>query len=185
MTTVKHFGVKGMKWGVRNDRSSSGGSNSKPTLTKEEKARAKKMSGAQMTEALRDYEKKTGKKGGNKDDVNIAISDYLKKNQTVGKTAAQKKKKTVSEMSNDDLKKLVDRMDLERRYSALAAQKETKSVASRGRNWVLEVATRSMNDVAVNTVRTQMQRGVNAAIDKLPSLIEDAMRAGGKNDPFS
>lgn len=97
MSTLRHYGVKGMKWGVRKDRSSGKSTSSSSTskkgkrkLSPEMEARAKKLSSKEVVEAMLDYEKKTGKSGWNSTDGVVAFEDYLTKNPKAGLT----KKKT-------------------------------------------------------------------------------------------
>ncbi len=98
-----HHGVKGMKWGVRKDRSSGGKSSSiKSTTIK--KARA----------ARNVYRNVTGSKR------SAAMTKYRKKN--------------IDGMSDADLRKAVNRMNLERQYRDL-----TKADYMKGQRYASDI----------------------------------------------
>lgn len=83
--TLAHYGVPGMKWGVRNDRKSS--------------SKSKKSSGS---------------KGSQKTDL--------------------------SKLSDEELRKIVNRMQLEKQYSVLASQSKAKSDGKKAVNEVIKNA---------------------------------------------
>lgn len=101
---IVHYGVKGMRWGVRKQH---------PTLSGKRKGKA---------DARRIYEKIAGKKEAQ---------------------SINPRRKQVSEMSDDELRKVVSRMQMERTYSQLTQKEVTK-----GRKFVNEVLYNSVKSVA-------------------------------------
>lgn len=120
---VIHYGVKGMKWGVRKQRPTSSG-----------KRKGK-------TNAQRIYERVTKKKTAEK-----------------AKPAMTSRRKKASEMSDDELRKVISRMQMERTY----AQLTTKEI-SKGRKFVNEVLYNS----AKATATTYTTKAMTKAIEKL------------------
>lgn len=112
---LEHHGVKGMKWGVRKAPTRSSVSNKK-SLKKQN---------------------------------NSTFRNLLKKNTNrtiVKKPVAKKQKsknKSVKEMSDDELRKAINRIELEKRYSSLNPKQ-----VSKGRKIVSKV----MNDVIVPSI---------------------------------
>lgn len=113
---LAHYGVPGMKWGVRKDRSSSDSSKS------DDKKKRKEIVVKQKPG------KRAKAKGGEKE---TASDDAIK--AAVARRRA--KISTVDALSNQELQHLVNRMNLEQQYSKLASQTQTRSV---GRKFVTE-----------------------------------------------
>lgn len=122
--TIAHYGVKGMKWGVRKQRPTSSG-----------KRKGK-------TNARRIYEKISGKK------------DAQKK----PKTTSSPRKKRASEMSDEELRSVINRMQMERTYAQL-----TSKEVSKGRKFVNDVLYNS----AKATATTYTTKAMTKAIEKL------------------
>ena len=95
---LEHFGIKGMKWGVRRE---SSGSSSSPSTVSVKKA------------AFGNGLRATGGKG------LPAHGDAIK----AAKSQQRLKKSGVSSLSNKELKSLVERMDLEQRYSGIVEKR--------------------------------------------------------------
>lgn len=98
---LAHYGVKGMRWGVRKRRPSSGGS-STPTPTK---AAPKK---AASGEAVKISKNKTGR---------ITKIDISKGESVPGR-----------QMSDEELRRVISRIELDRKYNALTAPAPSKKV---------------------------------------------------------
>lgn len=121
---VIHYGVKGMKWGVRKQR---------PTFSGKRKGK---------TNAQRIYERVTKKK---------TTTEKVK-------PAAAPRRKKASEMSDDELRSVISRMQLERTYNQLT----TKEI-SKGRKFVNDVLYNS----AKATATTYTTKAMTKAIEKL------------------
>lgn len=121
-TVLSHYGVKGMKWGVRK---------SKKQLRKEAKARAAQES----------------------DDAKAASKALDKAN-----------KKGIQSLSNDELKSLNERLNLEQNYSRLAQDKGEASKVETGAKFVRsqggQVLLSATRSVATELVRREIEKKV-------------------------
>lgn len=116
---LKHYGVPGMKWGVR----------------RAERRRAK-------------IERKAEKEGWSEDYKNTAIA----------------KTKKVKQMSNSELKKLNERLQLENNYRNTKQQRR-----SAGQKFVSDVLRESAKDTAKSYVTKYAKMGIETAIKKAGS----------------
>lgn len=125
-----HWGVKGQRWGFRRYQNKDG------SLTPAGRRRAEKL--------RQQYLETTGKK----------LTGYAvrKKGETV-KKVDEKKKKKLSEMTDDELKKVVDRMNLENRYfearKTMSEHAKSKEV-SKGKYIVNTIADEMITPAAIN-----------------------------------
>ena len=104
---LQHYGVKGMRWGVRRSRSSgSGGS----VLSKVRKATPNQIGKAKSTV---DEGAKITKEGSN-----IAKS--------VGNIRKTRQREDLSKLSDTELRSRIDRMTLEQRYNTLSGSRVSK-----------------------------------------------------------
>jgi hypothetical protein len=129
---LSHYGVKGMKWGQH--LKDHGVKSTAKTAAAQAKAHVKKDI-AERTDTKTHVRAKVGQHvqvvGGNK---RTAHEDAIK-----ARTAEQiAKKNTLDALSNDDLQKLVTRMNLESQYRNLAVN-ETR--ATRGEKFVTDMMT--------------------------------------------
>lgn len=138
---LSHYGVKGMKWGVRKDRA-------------ERRAAAKGETFA--FKRVTPKPQKAFKRSSPKPE---ASAD--KKEATRIQSKVQKKSNT-SALSNDDLRKVNERMRLEQEYSRLTNSNQTKS----GSAWVSKTAKeigqnqvkRVANDLAAQKVNELIKK---------------------------
>ena len=117
MTTIDypylyHHGVKGMKWGVRKDRSTASGS-----------MRRKK-----------------------------AIKRIVKASQKT-------QKKRLSQMSDAELKKKIERLELQKKYKSLKKDNQTK-----GRQMISEIAEKSVKNIGTQALTFALGTAINAAL---------------------
>lgn len=129
---LMHYGVKGMKWGVRRKRYFS-------------KLRTK---GRKMK---RDMAKKRQ-----------ARKEQRVASKTTKKTVEQTKRKSVSEMSDEELNAAIRRMQLERQYKELAAANNPKQ--DKGKKFVTEVLETSGKSLATQVVNHYGAQALNKAI---------------------
>lgn len=134
-TVLEHYGTKGMKWGVRKRRSSSDVSGKGEQKTKEV--------------FIKDTSKGIKTRGGHK---LPASTDAL-----LAAAAKQKASKSgIKSLSNNELKALINRMNLESQHKKLAEQAQTKS---KGKKFV--------DDFIVNTGRQVVGKEVANVVAKV------------------
>ncbi len=112
---LKHYGVKGMKWGVRKDRLPSA------VVVKPKRGGALKTSGGKNQPASRDA-------------------------KSAARLRQRAKASTTNSLSNDELQRLVKRMNLEQQYSNLSKQQ-----ASGGKAFIAKLIKGSASQQAQKT----------------------------------
>lgn len=135
-----HYGVLGMKWGVRRYHHRDG------TLTKHGQKKADKLKSQ--------YKALTGK--------------TLRKSPTrKSKSSDSKPKKTTLEMSDEELRKAVSRLQMEKQYRTLIAESVPKS---RGERFI-----KAASDVLAESAK-------NAAKDVATQMMKDALKSVTSGD---
>jgi hypothetical protein len=135
-----HYGVLGMKWGVRKSRSSSGGSSS----------REKKKRAVEAKKRMKKYEKL--KKQHEKEQLRREIK-YLSEEKQIS-TKKQEPIKNISSlktMSDDELRNRINRLQMEETYSRLTADPRKEQKKSAGKAFINtsgRVLSKSAQDVA-------------------------------------
>lgn len=124
--TLVHYGILGMKWGVRR--------------TPEQLARARGKTPAQ---------KKT---------VSVQKKAATK---PAAKTSSNSGKKTSSELTNDELKEKIARLELEKRYKELAKSTMPPPKSSKGKDFVMRVIEKSGENIATQLTTYVMGSAVN------------------------
>ena len=142
---LAHYGVKGMKWGIRKRRTSSGNSSKR---------------------------KKSSKR---------SLLSMFKRNKKVSNTQSKsrntqqeqtKKKVNISELSDDELKKMVTRMQLEKTYSQLNPKQVT----------VGERIIKAMSDGAISGLQNATQNTVsNFLTNAMKEMMEESSNKEKKN----
>ena len=130
-----HYGIKGMRWGIRRYQNKDG------TLTPAGRKRAAKLKSDFETLTRRRISSKDGQSSGEK-----------------GKTSEpSKKRKSVKDMSDEELKKSVERLALEKRYNELNPKQ-----VSLGEKFVKKVA----NDILIPSVTTVARNAFQSQLEK-------------------
>ena len=131
-----HYGVLGMKWGVRRYQRRDG------TLTKSGQKKADKLKSQ--------YKALTGK--------------TLRRSPTrKSKSSASKPKKTTLEMSDEELRKAVTRLQMEKQYRNLMAESAPKSRGERFINAASNVLAESAKNAAKDVVTQMMKDALKSA----------------------
>lgn len=165
-----HYGVVGMKWGVRRYQNADG------SLTYAGKKKALKMQSryTDLTKS-RKYNDKNGNLtySGRKKALRMKekyskltgkqLRGYaINKKQTDQNNKASKPKK-LSEMSDDEIQKRIDRINLEQRYKDLTKNPQKQS---RGKDFVIDVLDRSAKNIATQTATYLLGEAVNRSLGK-------------------
>lgn len=138
---LNHYGVKGMKWGIKKRQYSSG----------------RKKSSKRSLLSMFKRNKKTSN----------AKSSSIKTQQE-----QTKKKVNISELSDDELQKMVDRMRLENTYSQLNPKQTT----------IGEKIVKAMSDGAISGLQNATQNTVSTFLtNTMKDMMEDSSSKNKKN----
>lgn len=127
---LMHYGVLGMKWGIRKAPATSGGSKRKSTKSKMDEWREKR-----------------------------------KASKEASKEAEKLKKRKISEVSNEELKRRVDRLQLENRYREELSKNHAKH-ESKGKKLVQDILSNSAQNIGTQLTTYMMGTAVNKAFAK-------------------
>lgn len=118
-----HYGVLGMKWGVRKDRNKSGKKKAKLVLESPFKPKPK--------------------------------------SQPSSSSSSSSSKKSISDMSDDELRALINRMQLERQYKQMMAQPPSK-----GKAFVKKFLAENAQTIAKTAISKYANRVIDQQLDK-------------------
>lgn len=156
-----HYGIKGMKWGIRRTPAQLG------HVTKKVGSTAKKV-GSAISKRASEAKKNRDAKKTHDEEV---------------KRAQKNSKKKLSELTNDELRERIQRMELEQRYRQLTPQQKTK-----GQAFISTVGNQVIKPAATNAARQYLEKQLKNALglneksdDPLKKLREEADRATLQN----
>ena len=152
-----HWGVKGMRWGVRRYQNKDGSLTpaGKKRLDKEMSklsAEKKKLRNQERTKA------KLAKLKATQDEVEARKKSLQEDN------ADAPKKRTIKDMSDAELREKINRLDLERRYSELMTKSATKEV-SKGKKFVMDIIETSGKNIGTQLATYALGTAVNKIFD--------------------
>lgn len=134
MGEIYHYGVKGMKWGERKDAQRGLGSSPLGKSTKDEESKTANAVGKLSGAEAKGKTKAPYRIGGAKKalDSTVYATDQAKSvidSASKMSEVKRKKKLDLSSMSDQELQRAVNRMNMERSYSSLINDKKTSSGA--------------------------------------------------------
>jgi len=131
---LEHHGVPGMQWGVRRKRGPDGRRTGPPMSTEEYKRRQAARQAGEIQQDTRSEDKRA---------------------------ADEARRKRPAEMSNAEMKRIVDRLNLERQHTQLTTPEKT-----RGQR-IMERAMKELEDVAWGVAKTQLTRHANRLFEEM------------------
>lgn len=153
---IVHYGVKGMRWGVRRKSSDSGGS------------------GEVSERKLKRQEKKEAKKAERKQKVSEAIKRPVSED-AAGAAAGRgrTKKHGTDALSNKDLQTLVTRMNLEQQYANLQANEKAAKARRSGRAYASDLLKDAGKTAANEAIRYAVSEVMKSAFDQASQAREE------------
>lgn len=161
---LRHFGVLGMKWGQRRARRATNGAKLSSAISKGADTHSKLMS--KKAERLSSEGKnKKAQKAINGAKVSSAISKgadihskaMQKKADRIAKETAAKKKPSVKDFTDEELKKKVSRLQLEKQYKDLS-----KSNIDKGKDFAKKVVASSVSAAVTGIAVVKIRKALGA-----------------------
>lgn len=154
---LAHYGVKGMKWGVRKK-------SSKASADSKEATAAKKKAKKSGSESLSNKELKTIQERRNLEkNARVYPKDRSKTSADARDVGGIKKtvnKKGTKALSNDELQAAITRMELEKKYSDLT---KGDSKTSSGKEFISGIMKDAFSNIATSAMEDMMRNAGGAA----------------------
>lgn len=166
-----HWGIKGMKWGQRRYQNKDGSLT--PAGIKRYNKEVQKLKDREASikakEKAKKYQDKLDKKKTELDEREAALNGKTAKKSpakvTTGKSGTAAPTKSIKDMSDDELKAFVDRVDLENKYRTALASTLPPEKVSKGKKFVdfaLEkVIAPAAEDVGKSVAKAAMKKFVS------------------------
>lgn len=158
---LTHWGVKGMRWGIRRYQNKDG------TLTPAGKKRYNaEMSQLKAEEKVLKNKMKTKSQLDKLEAKRKEVEDLRKgKLPASSKESSEPKKKTVKDLSDEELFKVVNRLNLEKRYSELNPQQ-----VSKGKKFVNDMIDKAVipavQEVSKNAIKNSLESAIKKTTEK-------------------
>lgn len=171
---LAHYGVKGMRWGVRND---------KDRVSKSSKKEGSVNKNKLKEEKLRVELAKVKAKN------DVAVAKINARNEA---KIAKVKAKTpeVSKLTNNQLKERNERMNLEKNYKKLVEESRVKTPSEKALDYVKDKAAMAANQAVDRAIREAMNATMDAVVaeaknrspkEEKPKAIEPPKNKGKKD----
>lgn len=160
MTTeefLEHHGIKGQKWGIRRFQNKDGS----------------------LTNAGR---KRYGDDSGGEKSSSAQKRSFFGRKKSSSSTSSEKeetqpKKKSVSEMSDDEIQSAINRMRLEQTYTQLLAQTSPKPQSSRGQKFASSLFNNVIKPAAISSGKTVLQDLLTKYMKEITGLSQKDVKA--------
>jgi len=161
---LKHYGVLGMKWGIRRTPAQLGRTmiTTKRQLTAD-KVKLDRLNSGKHTSVGFTKKRRAAYDKRDKDILEKRIKSNEQKLANKAAKKAAKKKPSVKEMSDDELRKVVNRLQMERQYSQLS-----ESSVSKGKYYAQKVFKAGTTVAAVTTTALTIYNNA----DKIKNILE-------------
>lgn len=164
---LEHHGIKGMRWGVRRTPEQLGHKTSG-----KRKWRIRMKSSSERKEER--YQKKKAKLDAKDQDLKRREElkrqqDDLKRRKEALKGEKKEspkktevpKKKDVKDLSDDELRQIINRYNMEQQYAKISKEQSAK-----GKSWVTQMLAEAGKDVAKQYTKKMMTAMIDAAVEK-------------------
>lgn len=170
-----HFGVKGMRWGVRRAPKQTGGSRdggdsvSKPTSGGGNAGGgSKKVANATVTRTANQSKGQPAPKRSSKPGPGAKIKNYNNSRKQ------QNQPEDLSGLSDKELRQRINRLQMEKQYRQLTAQPETFS----GKKVAKEILTNAAKQTLTQYTAKYMAKGIDKGIER--AMARSAARAAAR-----
>lgn len=153
---LKHYGVLGMKWGIRRTEAQLG-----RATKRVERLKAKKKKLDKLTRAKNKLNKMMEEEEKLKTSLKKPKKDKPEKEPKPEKVKPEKKHKKLSEMSDEELNARINRIRMEQTYREMTADKTKKAKLFNGQNFVNKLSEQVVTDLGVQTVKYFGAKAIN------------------------